>query len=182
MTEPTNPEPYPSAPASPSAYGTYGAPMPPVQAGSVAPVGPPPPQVVNAVRLMLVGAALSAIGIVLLLTTKSSMRTVIAKKNPNFDPHKLDTTVTAAIAIGTAFGIVFLVLYVLLALQVRKGKSWARVVTLVITALGVLSALASFAQAVPAISHVLSIVSGLLDLAIIVLLVQGKEYFRRVVQ
>lgn len=182
MTEPTNPEPYPSAPAGSSAYGAYGAPMPPVQPGSVAPLGPPPPSVVNAVRLMIVGAALSAIGIIVLLTTKSSMRTAIAKKNPSFDAHKLDTTVNAAIAISTVFGIIFLVLYVLLALQVRKGKNWARIVTMVITAIGVLSALASFAQPAPAISHIFGTVSGLIDLAIIVLLVQSKQYFRRVVQ
>lgn len=32
----------------------------------------------------------------------------------------------------------FLVLYVLLAMQVAKGKQWARIVTLVLAALGVL--------------------------------------------
>jgi hypothetical protein len=156
--------------------------MPPAQPGFVQPLGPPPPSVVNAVRLMFAGAALSAIGIIVLLTTKSGMRTAIANKNPSFDAHKLDTSVNAAIAISTVFGIIFLVLYVLLALQVRKGKSWARVVTIVITGIGVLTALASFAQAAPAISHIFSAVSGLLDLAIIVLLVQSKEYFRRVIQ
>jgi hypothetical protein len=182
MTEPTNPEPYPSAPASPSAYGAYGAPMPPVQPGSVAPLGPPPSSVVNAVRLMFLGAALSALGIIVLLTAKSSMRTAIANKNPNYDAHKLDTAVNAAIAISVVFGIIFLVLYVLLALQVRKGKNWARIVTLVITAIGVLSTLSSYAQPAPAIVHIFGTISGLLDLAIIVLLVQSKQYFRRVVQ
>jgi hypothetical protein len=181
MTEPTNPEPYPSAPAGSSAYGAYGAPMPPVQPGSAAPNGPPPQSVVNAVRLMFVGAAFAAIGIIVLLTTKSSMRTAIAKKNPSFDTHKLDTTVNALVGVSAVFGVIFVVLYILLALQVRKGKNWARVVTMVITTFGVLSTLTSFAQPAAAIGHIFSLIGGLIDLAIIVLLVRSRNYFRPVV-
>ena len=76
---------------------------------------------------------------------------------------------------------VFLVLYVLLAMQVAKGKNWARIVTLVLAGLGVLSLISSFVATAPALSHVVSIVSGLIDLGIFVLLLTGGSgaYFRK---
>jgi hypothetical protein len=73
------------------------------------------------------------------------------------------------------------VLYILLALQVGKGKNWARIVTWVLASLGVLSGLAALAQPEPALSRILSIIGLLVDIAIIVLLAQrpSNEYFRR---
>jgi hypothetical protein len=70
---------------------------------------------------------------------------------------------------------------VLLAMQVRKGKNWARIVTWVFAGLGVLGSLGSIVQVAPPLSHVVSIVTGLLDLAVIILLAQrsSNEYFRR---
>jgi hypothetical protein len=78
-------------------------------------------------------------------------------------------------------GIVFIVLYVLLALQVRKGRNWARIVTWVLAALGVLNALGSLAQPQPGFSRVVGLIAGLIDVAIIVFLLQrpSNEYFRR---
>ena len=69
----------------------------------------------------------------------------------------------------------------LLALQVQKGKNWARVITWIIAALGVLSALASLAQTTTGGSRVASLVGGVVDLAIIILLAQkaSNDYFRK---
>lgn len=71
-------------------------------------------------------------------------------------------------------------LYVVLALQVRQAKNWARITTWVIAGLGVLSALGSLAQPEPAISRLVALISGILDIAIIVLLAQrpSNRYFR----
>jgi hypothetical protein len=180
MTEQSGPEAYPPAPQVPS-YGGYGAPMPPDQSGPAAPSGPLPSSVANATRLMIVSAALGVIGIVILVATKSRLRTAIAKKDPSFDAQKPTTAVNAAVVIGAVFGVIFIVLFVVLALQVRKGKNWARIVTWVITGLGVLSALGSSAQAAAAISRIATVIGGVLDVAIIVLLVQrsSNAYFRK---
>jgi hypothetical protein len=179
MSDPNNP--YEPAPPASGGSGAYGAPMPPAQYGATTPAGPPPQPVTNAVRLMLVSAALGIIGLIVLITTKGSLRTAIADKNPSFDDHKLDTAVNAAIGVGVVLGLIFVVLYVLLAMQVRKGKNWARVVTWVITGLGVLSAVTSLAQPVAAGSRAFSLLGGVIDLAIIILLAQkvSSAYFRR---
>jgi uncharacterized membrane protein len=79
------------------------------------------------------------------------------------------------------FGVIFLVLYVLLALQgVRKGRNWARIVTIVLAALGVVSLAASFAQAEPALSRVVTFLTAVIDVAIIVFLTQrpSRDFFR----
>lgn len=177
MSEPTDPayQPLPPAPG----YAGYGA-MPPAEYGQPVPVGPAPSSVVNAVRLMFVAAAFGLISLVVALSTKNTLRAAIAKKNPNFDSQKLDTAVNVAIVAGVVFGIIFIVLFVLLALQVRKGKNWARVVTWVITGLGIINALASLGQTLAAASRVVGLVSGVLDVAIVMLLLQrsSNEFFK----
>lgn len=159
------------------------APMPPEPFGgppSVA-AGPAPAPVENAVRLMFARAALTALGLIALLATKSSLRDQLRKSNADVSADRLDSLTNTAITIGIVVGIIFIVLYVLLALQVRKGKNWARIVTWVLAALGVLGALAAFRQDSPPISRVLALLGGIIDLAIIVLLAQrpSSEFFRR---
>jgi hypothetical protein len=166
MSDPNDPA-YPPLPAAPG----YGA-MPPAEYGQPVPVGPAPTPVLTAVRLMFVAAALGVVSLIVALSTKNTIRTKIADKNPDFDSQKLNTAVNVTIGTIVVFGVVFIVLFVLLALQVRKGKNWARIVTWVITGLGIISALASLGQSVTAASRVIGLVSGLLDVAIVVLLLQ----------
>lgn len=144
--------------------------------------GTAPPSVITAVRLMLTGAALSVLGIIVLVATKDTLKKEIAKRNTGYSPQKLDDALNAFIVLTVVIAIIIVVLYVLLAFQVRKGKNWARIVTWVLAGLGVLAGLASFAQPEPALSRVLTIVGALIDVGIIVLLAgkPANEYFRRV--
>jgi len=140
-----------------------------------------PAQVLNAVRLMFVSAALGLLGLIVVLATKDSLRKEILKKNRDYSASKLDDVVNAAVTIGIVIGLVFIILYVLLALQVGKGKNWARIVTWVLAGLGAVAGLAGLAQPSPAASKILSVIGAVIDIAIIVLLAQrpANEYFRR---
>lgn len=144
--------------------------------------GPAPPSVLNAVRLMFVGAALGLLGLIVLLATKGTLKKDILKHNQDYDAQKLNDAVNVAITVGVVIAIIFIALYVLLALQVGKGKNWARIVTWVLAGLGLLSALTSLAQPEPAASRVLTLIGGVIDLAIIVFLAQrpSNEYFRKI--
>jgi heme/copper-type cytochrome/quinol oxidase subunit 2 len=130
---------------------------------------------------MYIRAALGVLGIIVVLATKDTLKKDILKKNPTANQAKLDDLFNSALTVGIVVGVVFLVLYVLLAMQVAKGKNWARIVTLVLAGLGVLSLISSFVATAPALSHVVSIVSGLIDLGIFVLLLTGGSgtYFRK---
>lgn len=161
---------YPGYPAMP------GEPAYPSQ-----PAGPPPSTVANAAKLMMVRAGLSLLGLLVLFGTKGSLKEQILKADPTLDTARLDTALTVAIAVGIAIAVLFTALYVWLALQVRKGKSWARIVTLVLAVLSVLSGLSSLMQPATGLTRLLGLVDVVLDIGIIVLLLMrpSVEYFRR---
>ena len=170
-------------------YNTMPPPPPPAQGGGPygggygypAPQrGERPPSVENAVRLMFTIAAISIISTIVTLVTRSDLKKRIEKANPDVSSSRLDSLLNDAIAIGVVIGLVFLVLYVWLAFQVRAGKNWARIVTWVFAGLGVLGALGSLASTETPISRVLSLISGIIDVVIIVLLAQGasNRYFK----
>lgn len=148
--------------------------------------GPAPSTVRNAVNLMYVRVVIGIISVVLTFAVKGQIRSGIEKNNGKngakaLFPNQIDTIVNAAVIVAVVIGVVFLLLYLLLAFQVRKGKNWARIVTIVLTILGVLSALASFAQAGNGLTHLVTVVSGLLDLAILILLLlpASRPFFSR---
>lgn len=143
--------------------------------------GPPPSTVANAAKLMMLRAGLSLLGLLVLFGTKGSLKEQILKADPTLDTGRLDTALTVAIAAGIAIAVVFTALYVWLALQVRKGKSWARIVTLVLAVLSVLSGLSTLMQPATGSTRLLGLVDVVLDIGIIVLLLMrpSVEYFRR---
>jgi hypothetical protein len=63
---------------------------------------------------------------------------------------------------------------------VGKGTNWARIVTWVFGGNAIVGAPLSFVQYVPVASHVVSIATGVVDLAIVVLLAlrPSNDYFR----
>jgi hypothetical protein len=128
---------------------------------------------------MFVRAALGVISIVVTFATKSTLKKEILANNPTADQARLNSLLNTAITVGIVIGIVFLVLYVLLAIQVRSGKNWARIVTLVLAVLGAISGLASLATTEPALSHILGVVTALVDIAIIFFLSRrpSGQYF-----
>jgi hypothetical protein len=161
---------YGAMPPTP-AYGAYGA-MPPAEYGQPVAVGPAPSSVLNAVRLMFVGAAFAVVSAIVAISTKSTIKSKIAAKNPDFDAQKLNTAVNVTIGTIVVFGIIGIILFIWLALKVRKGRNWARIVTWVLTGLGIITALGSLAQNVAGATRVVDLIGGVLDVAIVVLLMQ----------
>jgi magnesium-transporting ATPase (P-type) len=156
-------------------------PMPGEPARGSDTVGPAPSSVFNAVRLMFFNVAIGVLGVIVSFATKDSLRKEVLKQHHDYSAKKLDDVVNASIVAGLVIAIIFVVLYALLALQVGKGKNWARIVTWILAGLGVLGSLTSFAQPEPAVSRVVTLVGGVIDLAIIVLLAQraSNQYFRK---
>ena len=144
-------------------------------------LGPPPAPVLNAVRAIFVSVALSLIGVVVTLTSQDSIRATLEKSSPTYSQATIDTAMTFTIVVAVGFGILFNVLWVLLALQLRKGKNWARIVTFVFLGLGLLFGLIGLAQPAAAITRGLGLISLVLEVVIIVLLAQrpAAEYFKR---
>jgi hypothetical protein len=162
---------------------TY-TPMPAAPQGGVPTTNDPrsaPSSVQNAVRLMFLLAALGLIGIIVVFADKNALRTAIENANSGYSTKQVDDALNTAVAIAAVIGIILIVLYVLLALQVRKGKNWARIVTWVLAGLGVLGSVGNLAQPQAAITKVIAGVELVLYVVLIVLLAMkpSNEYFRK---
>ncbi len=169
MVSPYSAEPhseYPQAPRPPEDRADSGPPLP----------RRAPAPVVNVVRLMLLRSAVGVIALIVMFATKDELRKRILERTPD----ATDSTVNSALAVAAGFGIVILVFYVFLAFQVRKGASWARIVTWVIAGLGILGALLSLGEPDPPLSRALGVVVGMIDVAVVILLArpESNRFFR----
>lgn len=153
-------------------YPTGGAEPEPVH-----PAAPPP--VLNAVRLMYAGAAISAVSLIITLVTVGSLKTAIHNANPTLSASKLHSAEVAAVVVAIIFGLIGIGLWLWMARANKAGKNWARITATVFFALDTLSVLAGFRQAEPALSRVVSLLVWLAGLGAIVLLWQkiSSAYF-----
>lgn len=105
----------------------------------------PPRQLKWAVRLMYLGAILSALGIVRVLAMRGSIEGRILKglnqQGQAVPAGQVHMISSAVLAMSVVFGLIAIVLWVLMAILNRRGRQWARIVATVLGALNILSLL-----------------------------------------
>jgi hypothetical protein len=106
----------------------------------------PPGSVLNAVKLMVVGAALSGLGVVINLVTIGSLKSAIRANDPTLTSTQLNATEAVAVGFVVAFGLIGIGLWLWMAWANRKGRSWARVVASVLFALNTIGVFFSLAR------------------------------------
>jgi hypothetical protein len=138
-----------------------------------------PPSVVNAVRLMYAGAAVSALSLILSVATIGSLRTSLRKANPKLTAAQLHTLQTGFVVALVVAGLIGIGLWVLMALMNKAGKSWARIFASVLFALNTILLLLSFVQAGTSAASLAGILTWLIGLGAVILLWQraSSEYF-----
>ena len=132
----------------------------------------PPPSVSLAQKLMYALAALSVIGTLLSLLDTDAIREMAPAGT---DP---DTFATATITTSVVITVISVVIWVLLARFVGRGKGWARIVATVLAALGILLSLLTLGGT--AITTVVGIIGLLVYVALIVVLWRkdASAYFK----
>ena len=171
-SEPGSPQ-YPQYPSTqPYGYGYPGGGQPAA-----------PPQIPNTVHWASIAIITrSVLTILSTLVTFARLDTIIdeAERRSNLTVDR--AAVRSAVVAATVIGLIIAVLFVLLALQVRRGKNWARIVAIIFAALGILGGLLSLAQAgqYGAALNLLGVINLLLAIATVVLLVlpASNEYFK----
>lgn len=160
-------------PNNPYRYGLPAA--PPAYPQPAASRGPRPKEVLTAVRLMYLRAAIGVVSLIVLFATKHDLTRQVRRASPNLTTSDVDNAVT----IGVVIGVVLLVLYVVLAFVVSRGRNWARIVTWVIAGLGILGFLGTLASPETGFTRLLGVVTLLIDIAVVVLLAlrPSNEYF-----
>jgi hypothetical protein len=140
-----------------------------------------PQSVLRAVKVMYVGLAASLVGIIVDMTTLSSTRSAILKRNPGYTATQLNNAEHLQIGLFIAGGIIGAALWLWMAQSCRAGKGWARVVSSVFFGIETVSVLASVAAVQGGgLSRVYGFIVWAIGLVAIVLLWQrsSSDYFR----
>ncbi|HEX9030502.1 MAG TPA: hypothetical protein VF834_01570 [Streptosporangiaceae bacterium] len=150
----------------------------------------PPPTVLNAVRLMYAGAALSVVWLVTTLSMIGSVRhalqtgtfrtsgttgTMLVGPSGKLTAHAISTFITAYVAVAIIFTIVFIALWVWMAWANRRGKYWARIVSTVFFGLFTLFTLLLVLRGTASISFLITIVTWLVGLGAVILIWNRKS-------
>jgi hypothetical protein len=130
----------------------------------------PPRPVQTAVRLMYVGAALSAIGVIITFVTISSLKSAIEAQNPTLTQTQVDTARNIAIAAVVIGGLIGVGLWLWMAWANSKGKNWARITSAVFFAIYTVELLFTLTRAHATLTLVFSFIMWAVGLAAIVLL------------
>ena len=101
----------------------------------VEPERPPAPQpVLNAVKLMYAGAAVSTVSLVISLIDISGTKAAIHKARPTLTTAQVNQLNTFIITLAIVSGVVGIALWLWMAKANGQGKNWARVVSTVCSA------------------------------------------------
>jgi len=89
--------------------------------------GPAPGSVLNAVRLMYVGAAISLVGVVLNILTRGSIRTRVRNTYPKLTAAQVTRLAHFDFILIIVLGLVFVGLWIWMAVMCGSGRNWARI-------------------------------------------------------
>jgi hypothetical protein len=130
----------------------------------------PPASVLNAVKLMYAGAAVSVVGLIVSLVTIGSLKTTIRKADPTFTSSQVHSAEVVVVAFAVVIGLISVGLWIWMAGANKAGKNWARVTSSVFFGLDTLGLLAVFRQAEPVLSRLVTVLVWLVGLAAIIML------------
>jgi hypothetical protein len=94
--------------------------------------GPAPSSVLNAVKLMYAGAAITTVAIIVSLLTIDSTRNAVRKANHNttLTAHQITQLANFVIVAGIVSSVIAIGLWLWMAWKTGQGRGWARIVLL----------------------------------------------------
>ena len=98
----------------------------------------PPPSVLNAVKLMYVGAAVSTVSLVISLVDISGTKAAIEKARPSLTAAQVNQLNTFIIALAVISGVLGVALWLWMSRANGQGRNWARIVSTVLFGLATL--------------------------------------------
>ncbi len=106
----------------------------------------PPPSVLNAVKLMYVGAAVSTVSLVISLVGISGTKAAIRKARPSYTVAQVNQLNTFIITLAVVSGVIGVALWLWMARANGQGRNWARILSTVLFALATLDMFGVFSQ------------------------------------
>ncbi len=106
----------------------------------------PPPSVLNAVKLMYVGAAVSTVSLVISLVGISGTKAAIRKARPSYTVAQVNQLNTFIITLAVVSGVIGVALWLWMARANGQGRTWARILSTVLFGLATLDMFGVFSQ------------------------------------
>jgi hypothetical protein len=135
------------------------------------PVRPAAPvSVLNAVKLMYAGAAVSLVSLIISLTDISGTKAAIRKARPSLTAAQVNQLNGFIIGLAIVSGLVGVGLWLWMAWADKQGKNWARIMSTVLFGLATLDLFGVFSQPKTALGLIFPLLTWLVGLGAIVLL------------
>src|SRR5260370_20668053 len=125
---------------------------------------PAPPPVVNAVKLMYVGAAVSTVSLIISLADISGTKAAIKKARPSLTATQVSQLNTFIIGLAIVSGLVGIALWLWMARANNQGKNWARILSTVLFCLATLDLVGVFGQPKTALGLIFPVLTWLVGL------------------
>jgi hypothetical protein len=131
---------------------------------------PAPSSVLNAVKLMYVGAAVSTVSLIVSLADISGTKAAIKKARPSLTATQISQLNTFIISLAVVSGVVGIALWLWMSRANGQGKNWARIFSTVLFCLATLDLVGVFSQPKTALGLLFPVLTWLVGLGAVFLL------------
>jgi hypothetical protein len=148
----------------------------PSSAKPVEPERPPaPPSVLNAVKLMYAGAAVSTVSLIVSLVDISGTKAAIRKARPSLTAAQVNQLNTFIISLAIISGVIGIGLWLWMARTNGQGRNWARILSTVLFGLATLDLFGVISQPKTLLSLVFPLLTWLIGAGAVFLLWRGES-------
>jgi hypothetical protein len=148
----------------------------PSSGNSIEPQQPPAPRsVVNAVKLMYTGAAISTVSLIVTLADVGAVKSAIKRAKPAWTAAQVNSYDRFIISLAIISGLIGIGLWLWMARANSRGKNWARIVSSVLFGLATLDLIGVFTEPKTALGLVFPLLTWLVGLGAIILLWRGEN-------
>jgi hypothetical protein len=142
--------------------------------------GPAPQPVLNAVKLMYAGAAVSTVSLVISLLSIGDTKSAIRKARPSLTAAQVNQLNTFIITLAIVSGVLGIAMWLWMARANGRGRNWARITSSVLFGLATLDLYGVLSQPKTLIGLVFPVLTWLIGAATVYLLWRSEstEYFK----
>ena len=141
---------------------------------------PAPPSVLNAVKLMYVGAAISTVSLVIALIDIGGTKDAIKKARPSLTATQVNQLNTFIITLAIVSGVLGVALWLWMARANGQGRNWARILSTVLFGLATLDLFGVISQPKTVLGLIFPVLTWLVGAGAVYFLWQreSSEFFK----
>jgi hypothetical protein len=141
---------------------------------------PAPPSVLNAVKLMYVGAAISTVSLIISLIDISGTKAAIRKARPSLTAAQVNQLNTFIITLAIVSGVIGVALWLWMARANSQGRNWARILSTVLFGLATLDLYGVLSQPKTVLGLIFPVLTWLVGLGAVIFLwrKESTEFFK----